>query len=302
MNYEQLQLAVMDAYRQVEDPTQVLAIMDQFIETAQGSELGQALCLKASFLMHHDQRRCAEGLGLVEEALAVAEGDPGLQMKCVVDGLGLCYTMGDPHRARQYELLGHKVLREHGSHPIVQNMSYRMYLNLAHIATLRQEPTQAYWHLVQGTQILLTLPDSDSEVRSFRFRIYLKTSEICTEMGRSPEAGDALTKAKGYIQSSLEEITWKVYWGAYLQAVKCSDDAAELLDGLAQLDDSLFRPSIQVFFHLTRGLAAQSLGEVRQFHVHLTKAQDIAITNALDFMLCRIQRVMRTPVRLEAAK
>lgn len=301
MNYEQLQLAVMDAYRHAENPTQVLGIIDKFIESAQGSELGQALCLKASFLMHHDQRRCAEGLGLVEEALSVAESDPGLQMKCVIDGLGLCHIMSDPLRAKRYELLGHRLMREHGANPSVLPMAHRMYANLAHIATLRQEPTQAYWHLVQGSQVLLTLPDSPP-VRSARFRFYMLTAEVCTEMGRRPEAEDALKEARGCIQSSLDEITWQVYWAEYLQSVNCQDDAAKLLDGLSDREASECRPSVRVIFHLTRSLVAQARGEVRQFHTHLTKAQDIAVTHALDFMLCRIQRVMRTPVRLEAAK
>jgi hypothetical protein len=302
VNYEQLQLAVMDAYRQVEDPAQVLAIMDQFIETAQGSELGQALCLKASFLMHHDQRRCAEGLGLVEEALAVAEGDPGLQMKCVVDGLGLSYTMGDPYRAKRYELLGHRVLRENGSDPVVQEMSYRMYLNLAHIATQRQEPTQAYWHLVQGTQVLFCFPDDDPEVQSFRLRFYLRTAEVCMEMGRSPEAEDALIKAKSYAVSSMDKINWQILWASYLQSISHSSEAAELLDDLQSKKDAPWRPSVELFFHMTRGLIAQQRGEVREFHYHFARAQDIAATDAVDFMLCRIQRVMRTPARLEAAK
>jgi len=302
VNYEQLQLAVMDAYRQVEDPTQRLAIMDQFIETAQGPELGQALCLKASFLMHHDQRRCAEGLGLVEEALAVAEGDPGLQMKCVVDGLGFCYAMGDLERARRYEFLGHRLLREFSAVPSVLMMAHRMYANLSHIATLRQEHTQAYWHLVQGTQGLLALPEDNPEVRSFRFLFYIRTGEVCVEMGRSPEAGDALFKAKGYAQSSMDNITWQIFWTAYLQSVNHHDTAAEILDDLIEQETPEWRPSVRVFMHLTRSMVAQARGEMRKFHIHLGKAQDIAITHAVDFMLCRIQRVMRSPVRLEAAK
>jgi hypothetical protein len=302
VNYEQLQLAVMDAYRQVEDPTQVLAIMDQFIETAQGSELGQALCLKASFLMHHDQRRCAEGLGLVEEALAVAEGDPGLQMKCVVDGLGLCYIMSDPLRAKRYELLGHKLLRDHSADPTVLLMAHRMFANLAHIATLRQEPTQAYWHLVQGTQVLLALPGDDPAITSARFRFYLLTAEVCMEMGRSPEAGDALAKAKAYALSSMDAISWQIYWAAYQQSINRPNDAVEVLEPLSTQDELEWRPSVRVIFHLTQGQVAEALGDLRKFHAHLTKAQDIAVTHALDFMLCRIQRVMRTPARLEAAK
>ncbi|MDF2630312.1 MAG: hypothetical protein K0R39_4143 [Symbiobacteriaceae bacterium] len=300
MNYEQLQLAVMDAYRQ--DPAQCIALMDQFIDTAQGSDLGHALCLKASFLMRHDQLRCAEGLGLVEDALTVAEGHPGLLMKCVVDGLGLCYTMGDPHRARRYDLLGHQILKEHGADPAVQLMTYRMYLNLAHIATLRQEPTQAYWHLVQGTQALLSLDEETPGAKSFRFLFYLRTAEICIEMGRNPEAEDALAKAKGCVSSTADDLTWQIYWATYLQANHHQDSAAELLDELADAVLADRRPSVQVVFHLTSSLVAQTRGEVRKFHHHLAKAQDIAVTYALDFMLCRIQRVMRTPVRLEAAK
>lgn len=301
MNYEQLQLAVMDAYRQ-EDPAQVLGIMDRFIETSRGTELGQALCLKASFLMHHDQRRCVEGLGLVEEALAIAEGDPGLQMKCVVDGLGLCYTMGDPLRAKRYDLLGHKVMREHSSDPVVQNMSYRMYLNLAHIATLRQEPTQAYWHLVQGAQLLSKFPQDDPEIQSFRFRFYLRTAEVCMEMGRCPEAEDALGRAKENLLCEGDELHWSVFRAYYLQSIYDYDGATEQLDAIAERVAADRRPSVQIGFHLTRSLVAQALGEVRKSHHHLAKAQDIAVNHALDFMLCRIQRVMRSPVRLEAAK
>lgn len=301
MNFEQLQVAVKDAHRR-DDQNQVLALMDQFLATAQGHERGHALCLKASYLSYKDHRRCAESLGLVEEALALSEGDPLLQMKCVVDGLHVCYNSNDPYRAKRYDLLGHTLVREYSADPFVRNMASRMYSNLALIAGMRHELTHAYWLLIQAEQMLLSLPNDDRELKTMRLLLYLRIADVCIELGRSPEAEDALVKAKVEISSEGDEIQWLNFSALYLRSIHDYDGAAEVLDGVPEQKLADRNPSIQVQFHLTSALVAQARGEIREFHDHLVKAQNTAVTHAVDFMLCRIQRVMRTPIRLEAAR
>lgn len=301
MNFEQLHAAVIDAHRQGHS-ARCTELMDQFIHTARGVELGHALCLKAAYLLHFDTRRCSEGLNLIEEALALGSDDPVLLMNCATDGLGLCYICGDTERARRYEHLAFGLLKQHADDPTVNFRGYRLYGNLAHIASLRQEHTQAYWNLVQGTQSLLATPEESEEKRCALLGFYLRTAEVCVDMGRTPEAGDALHKARAYVSPGVDEADWRIRQGEYLLATAQLETAAESLDDLLKSVEANWRPNIVVRLHLIRSLVAQAQGDVRTFHHHLAQAQLGAVKHALDYLLCRIQRMFRTPIRMEAVR
>ncbi|HYF92602.1 MAG TPA: hypothetical protein VD969_10145 [Symbiobacteriaceae bacterium] len=302
MNYEQLRIAVMDAHRQG-DQSRCLELMDGFIRTAQGSELGYALRLKASFLMLTDSRRSMEGLSLIEEALSLDLDDPVLQMMCIIDGLGLCYHSGDVQRSARYDALGHRLLNQCTDNPNVNGISFYFYFNLAHIASLKQEHAQAYWHLIQGTRAVLASPAGDSdEVRCMLFKANLRTAEVCLQLNRTPEANDALTKAQPFIASEPDELSWRISRADYLLATNQPDQAAHLLDDMPAPTIPTVSPTTVVRFHLTRGLTAQAQGDLRAFHHHLATAQGCAVDHFLDHLLSRIQRVMRTPTRLEAIR
>ncbi|HWH70917.1 MAG TPA: hypothetical protein VNT26_16125 [Candidatus Sulfotelmatobacter sp.] len=300
LTYDDLHIAVLDAHRKGSH-LRSEALMDQYIQTAMGADLGKALCLKANYLMLIDPRRSAEGLSLIEDAMLVAEGDSDLQMKCIIAGLGLCYMMGDVRRAARYESLAHQLLMEYAGAPSVYPVSCHLCFNLAHIDSLKQEHTQAYWHLVQGTRMLLAAPGAEAdEARCMLFKFYLRTAEVCLQLDRSPEGEDALNKARAYTVHATDELLWQISWAEHLLATKQPERAAQVLDELTH--HSQLAPATLVRFHLTRGLAAQALGDFRAFHHHLAKAQLIAVNHAQDHLLGKIQRVMRTPARLEAIR
>lgn len=302
MTYEQLNIALVAALRQG-DHARCLEMLDQFIETAQGLELGHALSSKAGYLMIHDERRSVEGLNLLDDALAVALGSPTLQMNCIIRGLGLCYNIGDTERAKRYEQLAHELLRDPSEDVAIHSLHPSLYFNLAQIAWLRQELAQAYWHLVQATKSVASVQQiSPDEQRRTLFRYYIRTAEICLEMNRTPESEDALVKANACITSPDEEYEWRLVRASYLLAANQLAGARQLLDDFSAIGQADLSPYHKVSYHLVSSLVAQGSGDVREFHFHLARAQDHALDHHLDHMLARIQRVMRTPVRLEAAK
>lgn len=300
MTYEQLTIAIHDALRQGE-PARCLVLLDQFIQTAHGVDLGRALSDKAGYLMVHDEARSVEALSLIDDALAFAADSPDLQMTCVIRGLGLCYNTGDTERARRYESSGHELLQRYPDNANLASLRPLFYTNLAVIATLRQEPAQAYWHLVQATKWLHGEEES-SQTRSRLFRTYFRTADVSLDMNRPPEAEDALNKALLYATTPDDQFACRLVKARYLLCSNQPVAARQLLSEVSDLALADAHPHYRVVFHLTSSHVAQALGDVRGFHFHLARAQDQALDHRLDHLLARIQRVMRTPARLEAAK
>lgn len=300
INYEQLYTAVMEAHRQG-DLARCTELIDRFIETAQGVELGYGLLLKANFIISYDRRHTLEGLILVEEALELAADCPPLQMKCARDGMSLCFHVGDVHRATKYELLGHQLLRDWPEDPKVQKHKARFYFNLAHIVSLRQDHAHAYWLLVQGSNALHAQSvDGNSDERSMALPFYLRISEVCLTLGRSPEAEEALQRAKPWINCKDDEAEWLAFRADYLIRTNQPHLARELLDAMPESDLDSVRPVSQVHFLLQRSLVAQAQGDVRAFHHYTAQAQKRAVDHAVDYLLCRLQRVMGSPAKMEA--
>ena len=290
----------MEAHRQG-DLARCTELMDQFNETAQGVELGYGLLLKANFFITYDKRHTLEGLGMVDEALQLAADCPALQMKCARDGLGLCFHMVDLHRATKYERLGHQLLRDRPDDPNVQMHRPRFYFNLAHIVSLRQDHAHAYWLLVQGCNALhAQSAKGKSDERSMALPFYLRISEVSLTLGRSPEAEEALQRAKPWISTKVDEIEWLAFRADYLVRTNQHHLARELLDTVPESDLDGVRPVSQVHFLLQRSLVAQAQGDVRAFHHYAAQAQKRAVDHAVDYLLCRLQRVMGSPTKMEA--
>ncbi|HWI51574.1 MAG TPA: hypothetical protein VNT01_05455, partial [Symbiobacteriaceae bacterium] len=264
-----------------------------------GVELGYGLCLRASYIMAYQKRQTLEGLTMVDEALALGADCPDLQMKCTRDGLGLCFHMGDVHRATKYESLGHQLLRDRPDDPEVQTHKPRFYFNLAHIVSMRQNHAHAYWLLVQGSNALHA-QGTDGDKRASALAFYLRISEVSLTLGRTPEADEALQKAKSWVSTNNDESEWLAFRASYLVRTNQHQLARELLDAVPEAGRESWRPSTQVNLLLQRSLVAQAQGDIRAFHHYTDQAQKLAVEHAVDYLLCRLQRIMGTPAKMEA--
>lgn len=298
MTYLELRSAVINAYRQ-RDYALCFALLDNFIEGSNGTDRGKALCFKASVIMWHDRRRAPEGLFLVDEALDYCEDDPAEIMRNVINALGLCYTLGDVHKARKYEAVGTRLLQEHGSHPDVHLDKHKLHGNLGLLAGLRGEYASAFWHFMHALDQLKALGvQDDPELQCTFLSLSLDMVDAALHLGRVPEAEEALASAKPFLTTDDRKVWWTAIRAKVLRSVGRIGEAA---DAVGKLDpDTIWRcsPAEQVHYYVMRGLIAQDEGDWPSYHRNLATAHSIAVENSLEYILCEIQRIQRTPLKM----
>lgn len=299
MRFHELLDTLRVAYRQ-RDFARCDSLLDEFIEKAQGDELAEALGRKADIIVESNSRRGAEGLVLVDEALTHA-GDPQLAIRLLTAGLALCYVMGDCEKAMRFETLSHHLLQQLPDDSPARSSQFRLHGNLGLIAALRGEHATSYWHFLQAVFGLNTYgSDDDSDIRCWLFWAYRRVAETCITMNRQPEAEEALAKAQACILSDTMLAGWKLTQVHLVSQSGRPEEATALLENITPNDS--WTPDLHVEYHLLAGLVAQSSGDLRGFHTHVSRAHDKAVEQRLDYWLCKIQRVQRTPVGLGAAK
>lgn len=298
MTFQELQHALRAAYRQ-RDFAQCDSLLDEFIASAEGDELAEALGSKADIIASANIRRGAEGIALVHEGLVHAR-DPQLNIRLLTAGLNLCYLTGDVDKAMRFETLSHHLLQQLPDDSPARASQFRLHTNLGLIATLRGEYAAAYWHFLQSVVGLNTYGgDDDSDVRCWLFWAHRRVAEICITMHRQPEAEEALIKAQACITTPHMQTNWEL---TRIHLLIESDRPAEAELLLAQISpDTSWTADMVVEYHFLRGLAAHSCGDLRTFHAHVSMAHHRAVEHRLDNWLCKIQRVQRTPIRLGAA-
>lgn len=295
MTFSELKIAIVDAFRR-KDYDQAFSLLDRFIDSASSDQLASALSLKAELIMRADPRRSPEGLLLVDEAIKHHQGAPGGTMGLLVNALGLCVMMGDVEKARRYEAMGHRLLQEFPDDQIVQAKQFRLHFNLGFIAQMRSDLASAYWHFMQAVASLAEHgTDDDCDIRSYFFRIYESMIEVCLEMGRGPEAEDNLQKARDNVTSQNESRRWAMARARVLLFVRRPKEAEEVLTELRFQDSSDWPPAETSRYYLLLALVAEENGDLRSYHSHLSHARRVALENSLDYMVCEIQRIQRTP-------
>lgn len=301
MNYRQLESEVISAYRQ-RDKTVCFSLLDSFITSATGKDLGLALCLRAEMIMFLEKKRAAEGILLVDEALSHLDEHPAERMMVIISALGLCWTMGDVERARNYELLGHQILRDFASDPGILAKQFRLHLNLGLLAKLRGELAAAYWHFMQGVGCISSRGADDGRDQCWLFNLYEQMIAVCLSMNRIPEAQDYVDRAKECITSPVDSVRWNL---ALAQVLRHTGRVMEAQDVLATLPPESadgWTPTSIALSHLVRALLYQDEGNIRGFHHHLFLAQKEAVSHHLDYLVCEIQRVQRAPLTQGVAK
>ncbi|HLN61707.1 MAG TPA: hypothetical protein VK464_09160 [Symbiobacteriaceae bacterium] len=294
MSVAQLRNAVSEAFDR-RDYATCVRLLDDFLASAAGAERAHALRIKSSVLAC-DPRRAPEGLALVDEALGLVDGNPDLTAGCLTNALVLCWTMGDVHKAGQYEAQVHHLLQNHPENAGVKAQQLRIYGNLGLLANLRGQHAAAYWHFVRAIACAQSSGQTATEMRPFLFALYLYLAETCILMGRGPEATEALEKARPLADTEGDLLRWTIQQAYLLRHRHNYQEALALLDGVSFSEPALL-PEDQTRFHLIRGLVAQDRGDLRSFHHHLSIAQRLAVEHALEFLLCEVQRAQRAPLR-----
>lgn len=296
MNQREVQAAVFEAFR-LDQYDQCFSLLDAFLETAAGADLAWALSLRAELILMCDKKRAAEGLLLIDEALEYLDQCPGEAMAAVIIALGLCWAMGDVEKARKYEAQGHRLLQHHPDNILVRSKRFRLHLNLGLIAQLRGELAAAYWHFMQAVSCLQEWgSDNGSDLKCWLFRMYERMIEVCLRMNRFPEAEDYLEKARQNITEPPEDSRWTLQYANFLRCTRRNGEALAALEGLAPFNSDCWTPALIAQYHLLRAMIAHDDGDVRTFHRHLSLAQRKAVEHSLDFMVCEIQRVQRSPI------
>jgi tetratricopeptide (TPR) repeat protein len=296
MDYRELQGDVMAAYGQ-HDYDGCFSILDSFMASATGEDLGRALSLKAEVISGIDCRRNAEALALVDESLCHVHKHPAATLSSFVLALYLCNVTGDVARAGSYEVRGHRLLQEHGADPGVTAIRFRFYANLGSLARTRGDYATAYWNFMQAIKCLdAASAAGGSNLKTSLYWLYLQTGNACLNMGRVPEAAEALDKAEELAVSEQLRIRLAVARGQFLRASGHPHQAARLLEQLCTRQPDTWPPETLTLYYLAKAQTAQDLSDLRGFHYGLAAAQRVALEHSLDYLLCEIQRVQRAPV------
>jgi hypothetical protein len=301
MSFRALMPAVHDAF-QKRDYKHCLDLLDGFLNTATGEERIEALLAKSNIIYCVHPAQAVEGLALVNEARELAR-TPSTTLWCLSDALSLCHVMGDVDRARQYEVAAHRLLQEHGSDPVVSVHRFGLYINMGLIAMLRGEYPTAYWQFIQAQASLQQHPVQDLTIqRKSLLIVNLHIATVCLYMSRIPEAWEAMEKAEGMIASENEKVQWSVLRAKILRQTGRLQEATAALDCLSTDREALWNPTNRVNYRLVQALISHDSGNLKAFHHHLSMAQTIAVDHSLEFLLCEVQRVQRTPITLEVAR
>lgn len=298
MNYTELRSAVIDAHRQ-RDYARCFSLLDSFIEESRGTDRGKALCFKASVILWIDPRRAPEGLFLVDEAMAYCEDDPAEEMRNVNNALGLCYTLGDVHKANKYEAVGTRLLQEHGMNPAVSAYRYKVHGNLGLLAGLRGEYASAFWHFMHAlNQLRAEGLHNEPDLKCIYLYLSLDMVDVALHLGRVPEAEEALASSRPCASTEEEIVWWTAQRAKVWRYIGQIAEAEAALDGLDPEAIIRAAPAGQVRYHVIRALLFQDQGDWPHYHRHLALAQEIAVGNSLEYALSEIQRIQRTPLKM----
>ena len=289
MDFVQLRPAVSKALWQ-KDQTQFMALIHEALATASGAEYGRILTLQANWFLYAETQNAAQGLVLVQEALPLVRKNPNALLDALVMALALCFCMGDPERAREFEDEACSLLLQQGLSDEVRSLRHRLYVNLGHVATLRSDYATAYWYFVQAANNLADPAVKESERRSFASAVQLDIATACLRVRRYYEALEALDLAEQATQRQLVHFHVATWRAELLRQLGRLDEAFELLAKEAATAEACESPRIQARYYWVAALVAHDLGDVPGFHLLFAKAQEIAATQRLDFLLSEIQR------------
>lgn len=293
MNYREMHEAVIAAYRRRDYP-QCFALIDQYLDWAEGIEKGRALSLKAGLIGQVATERSAEGLSVLEEALPLVRGESQLEIDILVNALLLCYKTGDIERASSYEADALRLLQQHQHLEHVGKHQYGLHLNMGLIATLREDNPTALWHFMHGA-ISLLASGLDSDNRGFLFLFYVHAAEACLNMGRVPEAEEFLEQARPHVVLDAHRVRWDIASAEVLLDRGLYQEALALLDRAEGANQSGWIPVNKVRCYLTRARIARHTADFRGFNRLISSAQAEAIEHSIDYLLSQIQRLQRKP-------
>ncbi|HWH68792.1 MAG TPA: hypothetical protein VNT26_05370 [Candidatus Sulfotelmatobacter sp.] len=286
--------AVSGAFRQ-KDHTQFKALMDDFLATARGEDYCRALCLQADWLLYTDLRHAVQGFLLVDEALEHAK-NPATKQGILTTGLGLCCVLNDLKRAERYEEEACRLLFEHATDPEVRANRHRLQLNLGQVAYLRGDDATAYWHLAQAAESLNDPAVPEAERKGFASPIQFNIATACLRVRRYYEAQEALDLALQTAINDAQRLRAKVWYAELLRQLGRIEEVQHALKSMENDVATCSNPDVRSRYNLCAALTAQDLGDLPRFHELFAKARDEASEHQLDFLLCEIQRIQRSPI------
>lgn len=201
--------------RRAGDYSGCFAIIDKFMSTATGHELGEAMRRKAGLIALFDSTQIPSGLSLIDRALDLL-AQPGRKLLAVVNGLALCRSIGDTVRADQYAHVGYFLLRNHGDDPEVKTHRSGLYISLGRFSEYAGDLVQAYWHYNQAIIALQQHSSPLFDSTQTLFWAYTHTANVCLKMDRAVEALEAVESASRYVYDEATKLRWETIHRAAL--------------------------------------------------------------------------------------
>lgn len=185
-----------------------LALLEEFIASAEGEDLGAALALKAGVLFMMGGADSLMGLALVDRALELMHS-PDHVMLAAINGLAFCNRANDPARGERYADIGYTLFQYEFNEEEARAHRSGLQLNLGRWAELRGDLIQAYWHYNQALMAFERGHISKCcEPREGLFWANLHVARVCLAMKRPVEALDALDVAAKHIFNDNTQTKW----------------------------------------------------------------------------------------------
>lgn len=295
MNYQEARRAVFEAFREREYE-RCLSLVEEFLEHATGPERDEAIAWQISVIAIGLPQKALWGLALIDEHLPRLGEHPRLLVGLLTDAINICRTLGDTERARLYEGHALHLLQKHADVDAVRTSAFRLYISLGLLYQLRNEHATAYWYAMKALQHLQSFGlDDDGDIRGWLFLVYVHhIVPDCLNLGRLPEAEEAVSKAESFVRSDTDDLFFKIARIKVLRARRQTKDALQVLETIPPLSQNT-HPTAKTWYHLINALVAQDCNDLHNFHRSLATAEQTALDHQLDFLLTKIQRLQREP-------